>query len=158
MQESASKAVLKAGLSAFAIISVITLSDWSGAMRFASTAAHAESSGGSGSQSGNRGGQGQGTKGSQGGQSNQGGQGSGRAGPGPNSDPKGSQAAGPSSSGSGGGKPFWAQEGIPELELGRLSVVRSPDQVLQRAFVEALNVHRRDSVLSLSLRVPLRRY
>ncbi len=37
-----------------------------------------------------------------------------------------------------GGKPVWAQGGIPEVELGRLNVSRSPDQVLQRAYDEAL--------------------
>jgi hypothetical protein len=34
--------------------------------------------------------------------------------------------------------PVWAQEGIPEVELGRLSVARSPDQVLDRALAEAV--------------------
>ncbi|NNU80038.1 hypothetical protein HMH01_06255 [Halovulum dunhuangense] len=38
----------------------------------------------------------------------------------------------------GGGKPVWAQEGIPAVELGRLSVVRSPDHVLEAAYTEAL--------------------
>lgn len=37
-----------------------------------------------------------------------------------------------------GGKPSWAQEGIPEVELGRLNVIRSPDKVLDRALVEVL--------------------
>ena len=36
------------------------------------------------------------------------------------------------------GKPVWAQVGMPGVELGRLSVARSPDQVLQRAYDEAL--------------------
>ncbi|MGB5558068.1 MAG: hypothetical protein WBN04_08650, partial [Paracoccaceae bacterium] len=48
------------------------------------------------------------------------------------------QAGGPSADGSGGGKPAWAQEGIPEVELGRLSVARSPGHVLQRALDEAV--------------------
>lgn len=39
---------------------------------------------------------------------------------------------------SGGGKPAWADEGIPEVELGRLNVARSPDRVLDRAYAEAL--------------------
>lgn len=46
-----------------------------------------------------------------------------------------------SGSGRGGGtgaKPVWAQEGIPEVELGRLNVSRSPSRVLDRAFSEAL--------------------
>jgi hypothetical protein len=38
-----------------------------------------------------------------------------------------------------GGKPVWAQEGIPEVELGRLNVARSPDHVLDRAYAEALS-------------------
>lgn len=40
--------------------------------------------------------------------------------------------------GSGGGKPVWAAEGIPEVELGRLSVARSPESVLNRALDEVL--------------------
>ena len=36
-------------------------------------------------------------------------------------------------------KPVWAQEGIPEVELGRLNVARSPEQVLDRAYTEALS-------------------
>ncbi len=36
-----------------------------------------------------------------------------------------------------GGRPVWAQEGIPEVELGRLNVARSPTQVIDRAFDEA---------------------
>ena len=42
--------------------------------------------------------------------------------------------------GSGGesGRPVWAQEGIPEVELGRLNVARSPDHVLDRAYAEAV--------------------
>ena len=97
-----------------------------------------DSSGGPSNSKGNQGGQGQGSKGSQSGQGSQGGQGSGQGGPGADFDLKGPQAGGPSSSGSGGGKPAWAQEGIPEVELGRLSVARSPDQVLDRALAEAV--------------------
>jgi len=41
-------------------------------------------------------------------------------------------------SASAGGKPIWAQEGIPEVELGRLNVARSPDRVLDRAYAEAM--------------------
>ena len=37
-----------------------------------------------------------------------------------------------------GNRPVWAQEGIPEVELGRLNVARSPDHVLNRAEEEAL--------------------
>ncbi len=88
---------------------------------------------------GNQGGQGQGNKGSQSGQDNRGGSGAGQGGPDPDSDSKGPQAGGPAATGSSGGKPAWAQEGIPEdVELGRLSVARAPDQVLDRAFDEAL--------------------
>ena len=50
----------------------------------------------------------------------------------------GSAASGPDGSGGGtsGGRPAWAAEGIPEVELGRLNVSRSPSQVLERAFTE----------------------
>lgn len=98
------------------------------------SAAWAQSAGGG---QGKQGGQGQGSKGSQSGQDNQGGQGSGQGGPDPDSDSKGPQAGGPAGTGRGGGMPIWAQEGIPEVELGRLSVARSPDQVLERALLEA---------------------
>ena len=76
---------------------------------------------------GHSGGQGAGGQGGQGG-SGQGGQ----AGNG--------QGRGQGGSGnSGGGRPVWAQEGLPQVELGRLNVGRSPDQVIDRAFDEALS-------------------
>jgi len=102
-------------------------------------AADPEGGGGPGNAQGNQGGQGQGSQGAQSGQGNQGGQGQGQGGPDETSDGVGPQAGGPSAAGSSGGKPVWAQEGIPEVELGRLSVARSPDQVLDRALAEALN-------------------
>ncbi|OOY33574.1 hypothetical protein BMI88_07045 [Thioclava sp. F36-6] len=97
-----------------------------------SFAANAQESGGQGTGKGNQGGQGQGSKGAQTGQS----QGQGQGGPGEDSDGKGPQAGAPSSS--GGGKPTWSQEGIPEVELGRLNVARSPEHVLDQAYEEAL--------------------
>lgn len=54
-------------------------------------------------------------------------------GPGGSGAGKGQGGAGQGS----GGSPVWAQEGIPEIELGRLNVARSPTQVLDRAFAEA---------------------
>jgi len=98
-----------------------------------SSAASAQTAG-----SGNQGGQGAGGQGSQSGQGNQGGQGSGQGGPDASSDGKGPQAGAPADTSTGGGRPAWAKEGIPEVELGRLSVARSPDQVLDRAYAEAL--------------------
>lgn len=89
---------------------------------FASPAWAEEGSGGQGS-----GGQGSGGQGS-------GGQGSGGQG----SAGQGSGQGGSQGAGSGQGKPVWAQEGIPEVELGRLSVARSPDAVLDRALAEAV--------------------
>lgn len=38
-----------------------------------------------------------------------------------------------------GRRPVWAQEGIPEVELGRLNVSRAPARVLNRAEEEALS-------------------
>lgn len=38
-----------------------------------------------------------------------------------------------------GGRPVWAQEGIPEVELGRLNVIRSPSHVIDRALAEAVS-------------------
>lgn len=89
-----------------------------------------EGGGGQGNQGGQR-------QGAQAGQGNQGGQGQGQGGPSADSEGKGPQAGGPSDN-MGGGKPAWAQGGLPEVELGRLSVARSPDQVLDRALAEAL--------------------
>ena len=63
-------------------------------------------------------------------------QGQGQGGPSADSDGKGPQAGG--SANEGGGKPVWAQEGIPEVELGRLNVARSPSKVLDQALSEAL--------------------
>lgn len=36
-----------------------------------------------------------------------------------------------------GRRPVWAQEGLPEVELGRLNAARAPDHVLSRALDEA---------------------
>ncbi|KFE35440.1 hypothetical protein [Thioclava atlantica] len=81
-------------------------------------------------------GEGKGGPGAQAGQENQNDKGQGQGGPGPDSEGQGPQAGAPSST--GGGKPVWAQEGIPEIELGRLNVARSPSHVLDRAYDEAL--------------------
>lgn len=43
------------------------------------------------------------------------------------------------SDGTQGGRPVWAKEGIPEVELGRLSVARSPASVLQHAYDETVS-------------------
>lgn len=53
------------------------------------------------------------------------------------------QGQGGSAQGGGGeggmdSRPTWAGEGIPEVELGRLNVARSPNHVLERAYNEAL--------------------
>jgi hypothetical protein len=93
------------------------------------TAAWAEGDG----QGGQSGQGGKGDKGKQG----AGGQGQGQGGPGEDSEGKGPKAG--SAGSNGGGKPIWAQEGIPEVELGRLNVARSPDQVLNRALAEAIS-------------------
>lgn len=66
-----------------------------------------------------------------------GGRGQGQGGPSADSDAKGPRA-GQATPGSRGGKPVWAQEGIPEVELGRLSVARAPSHVLDKALAEAL--------------------
>jgi hypothetical protein len=73
----------------------------------------------------------------------QGGQGAGNQGGvvGPRGDEPDSDGRGPQygkTDGDKGGKPVWAQEGIPEAELGRLNVIRSPDHVLARALAEVL--------------------
>ncbi len=74
-----------------------------------------------------------------GGQGGQGGhQGSGNPNPGSGQGYGQAQGQGQGGTTGTGGRPVWAREGIPEVELGRLNVARSPDQVLQRAFEEAL--------------------
>ena len=92
--------------------------------------------GGQRSQGDSDGGKGQGGQGSQSGQDNQGSNAQGQGGPGPDSEGQGPQGGVPPEE--TGGRPPWAKEGIPEVELGRLSVARSPDQVLDRAYAEAL--------------------
>jgi len=59
-------------------------------------------------------------------------------GPDETSDAKGPKARKPDE-GTSGGKPVWAQEGIPEVELGRLNVARSPGHVLSQALSEAIS-------------------
>ena len=70
------------------------------------------------------------------------GSGSGQGGPSADSDAKGPRFGGTGSKptpGTQGGKPVWAQEGLPsDLELGRLSVVRAPAHVIDRSLAEAL--------------------
>ncbi len=100
-------------------------------------------SGSSGGHSGGSGGQGgSGGKGGQGGQGgalgggSTGTHGSGQGGPSADSDGQGPKSK--PTEGRGGGRPVWAKEGIPEVELGRLNVARSPSQVLDRQLKEAL--------------------
>jgi len=83
-----------------------------------------------------------GKKGTGGPSSDVGGSGKGQAGPSGDSDAKGPRSGGTGSKpspGTQGGKPVWAQEGLPsDLELGRLSVVRAPAHVIDRSLAEAL--------------------
>lgn len=87
---------------------------------------------------GGQGGQGQGMKG--GGSSK-----SGEATTEEDSDKKGPKFGGgdnaqkPGSGGTQGGRPVWAKEGIPEVELGRLSVARAPTHVITKAMTEAVS-------------------
>lgn len=68
--------------------------------------------------------------------------GSGQGGPSADSDAKGPKYGGGGSKptpGTSGGKPVWAQEGVPsDLELGRLSVVRAPSHVIDKSLATAL--------------------
>lgn len=69
------------------------------------------------------------------------GQGGGRGASGRRSsdDPKGRSAdRGRSDALRPGGRPVWAQEGLPEVELGRLNVARAPSRVIDRALAEAV--------------------
>lgn len=49
------------------------------------------------------------------------------------------EGSGGAGKGSSGERPVWAKEGIPEVELGRMNVARSPSHVLDRAYAEALS-------------------
>ncbi len=82
---------------------------------------HSDHEGGRGGPSGGTHGEGEQGGGQQGQGEGQGGGGSGGQGAGQKPD-----------------RPVWAQEGIPEVELGRLNVARSPDRVLDRAYAEAV--------------------
>lgn len=82
------------------------------------------------------------------GESASGGQGA----PGDDSDGKGPQAG--SSGGSQGTKPVWAQEGIPEVELGRLNVARSPDRILEKAVAEEVSNLTPEKIAFYSLSLP----
>jgi len=66
------------------------------------------------------------------------GAGSGQGGPDETSEGKGPRASKPDD-GTKGGKPAWASEGIPEVELGRLNVARAPAHVLDRSLQEVLD-------------------
>ncbi|MFN7223761.1 MAG: hypothetical protein ACK4MS_07075 [Paracoccaceae bacterium] len=79
------------------------------------------------------------------------GQGEGQGGPSADSEGKGPKAG--SAGSNAGGKPVWAQEGIEEVELGRLNVVRSPDQVLDRALAEAVKLLTPEAVAYYNLSV-----
>lgn len=58
-------------------------------------------------------------------------------------DAKGPRFSGGAGTGSSGGKPAWAQEGLPqnpdgtEVELGRLNVARAPGKLLDKQLLEA---------------------
>ena len=91
-------------------------------------------SGGKGGRGGSKGGgHDEGAKGG-----HEGGGGEGRGGPGGGGEGDGG-GRGQGAGTGGAGRPVWAQEGIPEVELGRLNVARSPDHVLDRAYAEALS-------------------
>lgn len=151
---------LSLSTSALAIGTAIAVTALVAPMPGFSQLAVAQEGSGQGQQGNEGGGNGQGGQGAQSGQGNQGNQGQGQGGPGEDSDGQGPQAGGPSDS-SGGGRPPWASEGIPEVELGRLSVARSPDHVLDRAYDEAMvtlasmadfyNLSLEDMVTELSL-------
>lgn len=117
-----------------------------GSTSIVATSTFAQESGGSGQGQGSPGGNdsaGQGSDGS--GSQGSGGDGQGQGGPSEDSDAQG-PGAGQPADGDRGGKPSWAQEGIPVVDLGRLSVMRSPDQVLDRALAEVVSTFNPDLV------------
>lgn len=74
-----------------------------------------------------------------GGHSGSGGDGAGGGGYRGGRDGEGEHVPGSTGGRSGGGRPAWAREGIPEVELGRLNVSRAPAHVFARALEEALS-------------------
>ena len=119
------------GISALAIAAALTVSLPIAFPTETGGVAFAQQGGGSGQ--GGGGGNGNGGQGAGG----SGGSGSGQGGPGEDSEGKGPRAG--SAGASTGGKPVWAQEGIPEVELGRLNVARSPDRILEKAVAEEVS-------------------
>lgn len=67
----------------------------------------------------------------------------GQGGPSDDSDAKGPQykGGGDQTGPDSGGKPPWAQEGLPQVELGRLNVARAPNTVFERALNEAYDTN-----------------
>lgn len=132
-----SRAILLAGTALTALVMLPAVMDMgSGGSFNIVSKAHADDDGDGGKgkmqmgKPGGTGGKGQG-------QGTIGGTGKGQGGPSSDSDGKGPRA-GQGGQGDKGGKPVWAQEGIPAVELGRLSVVRAPEHVIQRSLEEAV--------------------
>jgi hypothetical protein len=113
---------------------------WLGAISPISAAHADEGPKGAGGPTGDHGKKGSGSGGPS---SDVGGSGKGQGGPSSDSDAKGPRFGGSGSKptpGTQGGKPVWAQEGLPsDLELGRLSVVRAPAHVIDKSLAEALS-------------------
>ena len=127
------KSGVVSGISALAVAAALTVSVPIAFPMETGGVAFAQQSGQGGGGQGGGGGNGNGGQGSGG----SGGSGSGQGGPGDDSEGKGPRAG--SAGDSTGGKPVWAQEGIPEVELGRLNVARSPDRILEKAVEEEVS-------------------
>ena len=131
------KHLLIAGVSALALTAIIV-------PKVALFSMHSDTAYAAGEGHGGEGGEGQGSGGSGGHDS--GGKGAGKGGAGgtagkgePDADSDGKGPKAGEAGSNKGGKPAWAQEGIPEVELGRLSVARSPDKVLARSLAEVIS-------------------
>ncbi len=118
-----------------------------GGSAFSAQAWAADSGGGQGrmqqGNTGNHGHQGAAGPGSSRGNAGTSGSGSGQRGPSADSDANGPRYGGSAESrkpteSTQGGRPVWAKEGIPAVELGRLSVARSPASVLNHAYDEVV--------------------
>lgn len=143
------KSNLLTGLSALALaaafvaLSPIAFSDITGGAAYAADDGH-DDGGSDGHDGGHEGGQGSGkgqggeNSGAHGsdGHADSGSAGQGQGGPDADSEGRGPQHG--AGDGTSGTRPVWAKEGIPEVELGRLNVARSPDHVLSQAMAEAI--------------------
>lgn len=149
------KSKLLTGLSAIALGAALVVVAPIAFPDLMATAAYADEDGDH--EGGNQGGSGNGNSGEHGGAHSGGNDEAGASGQGQGAPDSDSEGRGPKKgdgSATAGGRPVWAQEGIPEVELGRLNVARSPDHVLSQALAEAVSNFTPEMAAFYSLSLP----